>query len=58
MWYVLIIFMLGVAVTYIVAITLEKVFYRMGKTKTTQKKKKKSTYMTRRERMRSYNKRN
>ena len=50
--------MLGVAVTYIVAITLEKVFYRMGKTKTTQKKKKKSTYMTRRERMRSYNKRN
>ena len=56
MWYVLIIFMLGVAVTYIVAITLEKVFYRMGKT--TQKKKKKSTYMTRRERMRSYNKRN
>ena len=56
MWYVLIIFMLGVAVTYIVAITLEKVFYRIGKTKTTQKKK--STYMTRRERMRSYNKRN
>ena len=56
MWYMLVIFLLGITVTYIVAITLEKVFYRMGKT--TQKKKKKSTYMTRRERMRSYNKRN
>ena len=58
MWYMLVIFILCITVTYIVAITLEKVFYRMGKTKTTQKKKKKSTYMTRRERMRSYNKRN
>ena len=55
MWYMLVIFILGMTVTYIVAITLEKVFHRIGKTK---KKKKKSTYMTRRERMRSYNKRN
>jgi len=53
MWYVLIIFMLGIAVTYILAINLEKVFYRIGK-----KKEKKNTYVSRKQRMREYNKRN
>jgi len=56
MWYVLIIFILGMTVTYIVAITLEKVFYRMGKNKN-KKEKKKNTYMSRRQRMREYNRR-
>jgi len=53
MWYALIILVLGIFLTYIVAINLEKVFYRIGK-----KKEKKNTYVSRRERMRSYNKRN
>jgi len=55
MWYVLIILVLGIFLTYVVAINLEKVFYRIGKKK---KKEKKNTYVSRRERMRSYNKRN
>ena len=56
MWYMLVIFILGITVTYIVAITLEKVFYRMGKNKN-KKEKKKNTYVSRRERMKEYNKR-
>lgn len=56
MWYVLIIFMLGIAVTYIVAINLEKAFHKMGSKK---KEKKTSTgYVSRKQRMREYNKRN
>ena len=58
MWYVLIVFALGVSLTYIVAITLEKVFYRIGKNKNKNKKEKKtSTYVSRRQRMKEYNKR-
>ena len=53
MWYALIILLLGIFVTYVIGINLEKVFHRLGK-----KKEKKNTYVSRRERMRSYNKRN
>ena len=56
MWYVLIVFALGVSLTYIAAITLEKVFYRIGKKKK-KKKDKTSTYVSRRQRMKEYNKR-
>ena len=56
MWYALIILLLGICVTYIIAINLEKVFHKMGSKK---KEKKTSTgYVSRKQRMREYNKRN
>ena len=54
MWYALIILLLGICVTYIIAINLEKVFHKMGSKK---KETKTNTYVSRRERMKEYNKR-
>ena len=55
MWYALIILLLGIFVTYVIGINLEKAFHRIGKKK---EKEKKNTFVSRRERMRTYNKRN
>ena len=50
MWYALIILVLGIFLTYVVAINLEKVFHRIGRNKN-KKKEKTNTYVSRRERM-------
>ena len=55
MWYALIILVLGIFLTYVVAINLEKVFHRIGRNKN-KKKEKTNTYVSRRERMKEYNK--
>ena len=56
MWYVILLFILGIALVYVIAINLEKAFHKMGSKK---KEKKTSTgYVSRKQRMREYNKRN
>ena len=52
MWYALIIFILGIVVAYVVAINLEKAVYKVRKKKT-----KNDGYVSRRQRMKEYNKR-
>jgi len=56
MWYALIILLLGICVTYLIAVNLEKAFHKMGSKK--QQKKTNTGYVSRKQRMREYNKRN
>ena len=54
MWYALIILLLGICVTYLIAVNLEKAFHKMGSKK--QQKKTSTGYVSRKQRMRAYNK--
>tara|TARA_B100000287_G_scaffold299646_1_gene282797 strand:- start:590 stop:763 length:174 start_codon:yes stop_codon:yes gene_type:complete len=54
MWYAIIIFILCLAITYVLAINLEKAFYKMGSKK--PQKKTRTGYISRRQRMKEYNK--
>ena len=54
MWYALIILLLGICVTYLIAVNLEKAFHKMGSKK--QQKKTNTGYVSRKQRMRAYNK--
>ncbi len=54
MWYVILLFILCIALVYIIAINLEKAFHKMGSKK--PQKKTRTGYVSRRERMKAYNK--
>ena len=54
MWYVILLFILCIALVYIIAINLEKAFHKMGSKK--PQKKTRTGYISRRQRMKEYNK--
>ena len=54
MWYAIIVFVLCLVITYVLAINLEKAFHKMGSKK--QQKKTNTGYVSRRQRMKAYNK--
>ena len=54
MWYVILLFILGIALVYVIAINLEKAFQKMGSKQI--KKITDSGYVSRRQRMKAYNK--
>ena len=54
MWYVILLFILGIALVYVIAINLEKAFHKMGSKQI--KKKTNTGYVSRRQRMKAYNK--
>ena len=54
MWYAILLFILGITLVYIIAINLEKAFHKMGSKK--QQKKTNTGYVSRRQRMKAYNK--
>ena len=56
MWYAIIVFIIGISLLYVIAINLEKAFHKMGSKK--QQKKTNTGYVSRKQRMREYNKRN
>jgi len=54
MWYAIIVFIIGISLLYVIAINLEKAFHKMGSKK--QQKKTSTGYVSRKQRMRAYNK--
>jgi hypothetical protein len=54
MWYAILLFILGITLVYIIAINLEKAFYKISSKK--QQKKTNTGYVSRKQRMRAYNK--
>jgi hypothetical protein len=52
MWYAILIFILGITLLYIITINLEKAFMKMG----SKEKKTDTGYVTRKQRMKAYNK--
>jgi len=54
MWYAIIIFVLGISLLYVIAINLEKAFHKMGSKKKGEKTN--TEYVTRKQRMKAYNK--